>query len=57
MMAVILMATFRERFGLTDVAAAAEAGLVVGCNEQTIRNWRNDFYANKGDFSDSAQAW
>ena len=55
MMAIILMDTFRLRFGLTDVAAATEAGLVVGFNEQTIRNWRNDFYENDGEFSDSAQ--
>ena len=27
-MALILMDTFRSRFGLTDVAAATEAGLV-----------------------------
>ena len=37
MMAVILMDTFRLCFGLTDVAAATEAGLV-GFNEQTIHN-------------------
>ena len=32
MMAVILMNTFIERFGLTNVAAATEAGFVVGYN-------------------------
>lgn len=55
MMAVVLMDTFRKRFGLTDVAAAKEAGLVVGFNEKTIRGWRNNFYECKGEFSDSAQ--
>lgn len=56
MMAIILMDTFRLRFGLTDVAAATEAGpLVVGFNEKTICNWHNDFYVNDGEFSDSAQ--
>ena len=55
MMAIILMDTFIQRFGLTNVAAATEAGLVVGYNEQTFRNWHSDFYACKGEFSCSAQ--
>ena len=54
-MAVVLMDTFRIRFGLTDVAAAKEAGLVVGFNEKTICMWRNNFYECKGGFSDSVQ--
>ena len=36
-MVLILMDTFRTCFGLTDVAAATEAGLVVGYNERSIR--------------------
>ena len=55
MMAVVLMDTFRERFGMTDVGAASEAGIVVGFNEKTVRTWRNDFYANRGEFSESYQ--
>ena len=55
MMAIVLMDTFIERFGLTNVAAATEAGLVVEYNEQTIRLWHTDFYSNKGEFSASAQ--
>ena len=55
MIAVILMDTFIQRFSLTNVAAATEAGLVVGYNEQTIRKWHADFYACKGEFSCSIQ--
>ena len=55
MMAVILMDTFRECFGMTDVGAASEAGMVVGFNEKTVRSWRNDFYANHGEFTESNQ--
>jgi transposase len=50
MMAVVLMDTFRERFGMTDVGAASEAGMVIGFNEKTVRTWRN---ANRGEFSES----
>ena len=53
MISLILMDTFRERFGLTDVSVASEAGMVVGFNEKSIRTWRNDFYENHGDFSES----
>ena len=35
-MSLILMDTFRSRFGLTDVAAATEAGLVVGYSEKSV---------------------
>ena len=55
MMAIILMDTFIKRFGLTNVSAATEAGLVVGYNEKTIQKWHADFYAFKGEFSASAQ--
>ena len=36
MFAIILMDTIIKRFRLKDVAAASEAGLVVGHNEKTI---------------------
>ena len=55
MMAVLLIDTFRERFGMTDVGAASEAGMVVGFNEKTVRSWRNDFYTNRGEFTESNQ--
>ena len=38
-MHLILIDTYRKRFGLTDVAAATEAVLVVGYNERSIRVW------------------
>ena len=52
-MALILMDTFKTRFGLTDVAAATEAGLVVGYKERSIRDWRKEFYDNEGEFHES----
>ena len=55
MFAIIMMDTFRTRFGLTDVAAATEAGMVVGFNEKTVRTWHNDFYGQGGTFSQSQQ--
>ena len=53
MISIILMDIFRTRFQLTDVAAATEAGLVVGHNEKTIRNWCKDFHENNGEFTES----
>ena len=35
-----------DRFGMTAVGAANEAGLVLGVNEKTVRKWRRDFYTN-----------
>ena len=52
-LALILMDTFRARFGLTDVAAASEAGLVVGYSERSIRTWRKKFHENEGEFDES----
>ena len=51
MFAIIMMDTFRTRFGLTDVAAATEAGMVVGFNEKTVRTWHNDFYGQGNTFT------
>ena len=51
--ALILMDTFKSRFGLTDVAAATEAGLVVGYSEKSIRSWHKEFYDNEGEFGES----
>jgi len=49
-LALLLMDTFRERFGLTDVAAATEAGKVVGYSERSIRTWHTEFYENEDEF-------
>ena len=53
MISLIFMDMFRERFGLTDVIAASEAGMVVGFNKKFICTWRNNFYENHGDFSET----
>ena len=52
-LALLLMDTFRERFGLTDVAAATEAGKVVGYSERSIRTWHTEFYENEGEFEET----
>ena len=44
LLSVMMMDTFIERFGLTTVAAAKEAGLIFGLNEKTVRTWQKDFY-------------
>lgn len=54
-MAVMMMDTFIQQFGLTVVAAAKETGLLLGPNEKTVRSWRKDFYHNQGEFSESKQ--
>jgi hypothetical protein len=45
-LAVMLMDTLMDRFGMTAVGAANEAGLVLGVNEKTVRKWRRDFYTS-----------
>lgn len=47
-LAINLMDTFRTPFGLTNVAAAYKAGLVVGYSDRVIRSWRRDYYSNRG---------
>jgi len=42
-MHLILIDTYRKHFGLTDVAAATEAVLVVGYNERSIRVCHKEF--------------
>ena len=53
MIAILMMDVFRMRFGLMDVSAAKESGLVVGFNEKTIRIWRNEYHQCHGDFTAS----
>ena len=55
MFAIIIMDTFKTRFGLTDVAAAIETGMVVGFNEKTVCTWHEDFFGQGGTFSQSQQ--
>ena len=52
---MITVMAFTARFGLTAVAAAKEAGLLLDVNEKIVRTWRRDFYNNHGSFSESKQ--
>ena len=52
MLVVMLMDIFLSRFGMGDVGAATEVGIVVGCNQKTVRMWWHDFYGNGGCFSE-----
>ena len=45
-LAVMLMDTLMDRFGMTAVGAANEAVLVLEVNEKTVRKWRRYFYTN-----------
>ena len=47
------MDTFRTCFGLTNVTAATEAGLVVGYNEHSIWDWHKEFYDNDRESHES----
>lgn len=40
---------------MTTVGAAKEVGLLLDSNEKTIRTWRQDFYSNHGQFTESRQ--
>ena len=50
-MAMMLRDNYTSRFGLTNTATAAEVAQLLGFNEKTIRLWRKDFLAQKGEFS------
>ena len=50
-MAMMLHDNYTSRFGLTNSSAAAEVAKLLGFNENTIRLWRKDFLAHKGEFS------
>ena len=50
MMGVMFMDSLMVRFNVTSHGAANEVGLVLHYNENTVRIWRKDFYANKGQF-------
>ena len=56
MMAVVLfMNSLMDRFNMTTVDAAKEVGLLLDHNEKTICTWRQDFYNNHGQFTESRQ--
>ena len=49
MMAMMLHDNYTSRFGLTKTSAAAEVAQLLGFNNKTMRLWRKDFLANKGE--------
>ena len=55
MMAVMFMDSLMDRFNVTTVGAAKEVGLLLDHNEKIIRSWRQDFYNNHGQFTESRQ--
>ena len=55
MIGVMFMDSLMARFNMTTHGAASEVGLVLHYNEKTVRTWRKDFYANRGQFSESKQ--
>ena len=52
MMAMMLHDNYTSRFGLTKTSTAAEVVQLLGFNNKTMRLWRKDFLANKGEFSE-----
>ena len=52
-LAVTLMFYFQTRQSKTVKAAALEAAFITGFNEKTIRQYRNDYFENRGQFSDT----
>lgn len=52
-LAVALMFYFQTRQMKSVHAAALEAAFITGFNEKTIRQYRSDYFNNKGQFSES----
>lgn len=50
MLAVILMESFKK---MQVVAAATEAGSIMGYNERTVRKYRDEFFSNKGELEET----
>ena len=54
-LAVIIIEHFKNRLNLNVKAAATEAESIVGFNEKTIRQYRNDFFENECHFTAQLQ--
>lgn len=52
-LAVSLMFYFHARQSKTVKAAALEAAYITGFNEKTVRQYRNEYFENKGQFSET----
>ena len=51
MLAVLLAEMFRRRYELGQVAAAQEAAVITGWSDQTVRRFRKDFFASRGELN------
>lgn len=49
MLAVLLAEMFRRRYELGQGAAAQEAAVITGWSDQTVRKFRKEFFANRGE--------
>lgn len=49
MLVVILIESFLKKPRVRVVDAAKEAGSIIGFNEKAVREYRKQFYKNKGD--------
>jgi len=52
MLSVMLSVTLQKRFSIKATRAALESAWITGFNEKTIRNYRDEFFSNKGSFKD-----
>ena len=52
MLAMLLYDNYINKFKQLKTAAAAEVASVLGICEKTVRQWRKDFVANGGEFSE-----
>lgn len=56
MLAVILMESFKKRQDMQVVAAATEAGSIMGYNERTVRKYREEFFLAKESWRRRSEA-
>ena len=54
-LAVLLMESFRNRQKMNVTDAAKEAASITGYNEKTVRQYRKDFFTQKGKFKEGKQ--
>ena len=54
-LAVLLMELFRNRQKMNVMDAAKEAASITGYNEKTVRQYRKEFFTQKGKFKEGKQ--
>lgn len=52
-MTSVAMTQLFKREGMTVHDAAERAGSIIGLSGRTVRGYRNDFFENKGELSDT----